>query len=959
LLDKNLLVLTGHPGEGKTAMAANLALEGGAKRENCVKLECASDWKDVDWSLRCFTTVIIDDIFGGRSLDHELLKDWKSVLNDIELFTKDKELKVIITSRHYITKDAREVLDNITMFTETSGYTTHLQSTDLSIDEMKCILKAVLRRSGTEENMKKFEIELDECVAKTIGLYNGISGRTSDTVFGFPECAVLFATGSLMERHGSEFFGSPESHFKTYVEQLYKPRHAEQFYKFLTLVIIWSEKTQTIKQEDIRNPLNVSAHVQHIADCFGVKIDHFFIETLKSSLLAYSKFLLLDINKTGHYTFTHNVIGEMVGVVLGEHRPLECIQLCQSDFLMERITLSKSDQVSQSLKVVIEPDLENALIQKFVQKICRDGCTFSEEQSNSSLLDAAIFKHEAFECNTFANAFVLHITNNKLAEKLFQVSVRTADNRHIYLLEFILENNLFTLAEQIVPHIEQLLRNRTYVSVRAICIVMLNCPSLFEMLFGFNRAGVNDVFYLKNLHSHGKGTTLLIEAARNNLDYAVSLLLRHGAEVHVKTNSTPLYVAARHGHHAIVEILLQHGAEINARTYKSETPLYEDAWHSHDKVMDILLQYEAEIGSRADQNWTPLHVAARFGHYKVVEILLQHGAEINARTDDNLTPLYEAACGGHHMVVAILLKHGADINARTFKIDTPLHEAAWNGHDTVVEILLQHGAEINSRAYNNWTPLHKAARHGHHTVVEVLLQHGAEINAKSDMKKTPLHVAAWYGHYTVVKILLQHGAEINSRAYNNWTPLHKAARHGHHTVVEILLQHGAEINAKSDMKKTPLHVAALNGHHNVVKILLQHGAEINARIDGNWTPLHVAAQNGHHTVVTILLQHGAEINARTDTNVTPLFIAAENGHHMAVTILLQHGAEINARIDGNWTPLHVAAQNGHHTVVTILLQHGAEINARTDTNETPLMIAKRKRHDMVEKVLQEHRNVGV
>jgi len=64
LLDKNLLVFTGHPGEGKTAMAANLALEGGTKQEHCVKLECASDWKDVDWSLRCFTTVIIDDIFG-------------------------------------------------------------------------------------------------------------------------------------------------------------------------------------------------------------------------------------------------------------------------------------------------------------------------------------------------------------------------------------------------------------------------------------------------------------------------------------------------------------------------------------------------------------------------------------------------------------------------------------------------------------------------------------------------------------------------------------------------------------------------------------------------------------------------------------------------------------------------------------------------------------------------------
>jgi len=254
-------------------MAAILALEDGAKRENCVKLVCAGDWKDVDWSLRCFSTVIIDDIFGGRSLDHELLKDWKIVLNDIEQFAKDKYLNVIITSRQYITKEAREMLDNITMFRETSENIIHLESSSLSADEMKCILKAVLERSGTVKNMKKFGIKLGDCVKKTKGLYSRLLGQISGTVFGFPECAVLFASGSLMERHGSKFFKRPESHFKTYVQQLYKSGDTEQFYKFLSLVIIWSEKTQTIKKEDLQNPIKVSDHVRQIADCFGVKIN--------------------------------------------------------------------------------------------------------------------------------------------------------------------------------------------------------------------------------------------------------------------------------------------------------------------------------------------------------------------------------------------------------------------------------------------------------------------------------------------------------------------------------------------------------------------------------------------------------------------------------------------------------------------------------------------------------------
>jgi len=788
LLDKNVLVLTGHPGEGKTAMAANLALEGGAKRENCVKLECASDWKDVDWSLRCFTTVIIDDIFGGRSLDHELLKDWKSVLNDIELFAKEKDIKFIITSRQYITKEAREMLDNITMFSETSGYTVHLESSDLSSDEMKCILKGVLERSGTEENMKKFGIKLNECVEKTKGLYDRLSGRTSGTVFGFPECAVLFATGALMERHGSQFFGSPESHFKTYVEQLYKSGDEEQFYKFLSLVIIWSEKTQTIKKEDLQTPLNVSAHVRHIADCFEVKITHSFIETLKLSLDAYSKFLLLYINETGEYTFTHNVIGEMVGVVLGKHRPRECIQLCPRDFLMDRITVSKSDQ--DHLKVFIPPFLESVLFQRFVQIISRDGYKPEENYYRKIELDAEVLKHVAFERSSFANGFILHIINNKLAVKLFDEAVEYGWG-DVYLVEFILKNNLFTLAEPIVRHIHQLIRNRKYVSVKAICFAMLRFPSLFETLFEFNRTDVNVGFSYPTIASQER-STLLIEAAGENLEYAVLFLLKNGAKVNARTVTTPLVKAATKGHSRILEILLQYGADINAKTDKSEkTPLYFAAWK---------------------------------GHIRIVEILLQHGADTNAKTSANETPLYVAAGEGHTRIVEILLQHGgSEINASSIMNETPLHVAATYGNDTVVEMLLQHGAEINASSNSNETPLHLAADRGYHTIAKILLQNGAEINARRRRNETPLHGAAWFGFYMVVEILLQHGADFNAKTRRNWTPLYVAAKNNFPTIVELLLQHGADINVRTDTNVTPLMIAKKNGHDMVEKVLQEHG----------------------------------------------------------------------------------------------------------------------------------------
>jgi len=46
---------------------------------------------------------------------------------------------------------------------------------------------------------------------------------------------------------------------------------------------------------------NVSAHIQNIADCFGKNINHEVVETVRFSLNAYTKFLLLYRKDSGEY----------------------------------------------------------------------------------------------------------------------------------------------------------------------------------------------------------------------------------------------------------------------------------------------------------------------------------------------------------------------------------------------------------------------------------------------------------------------------------------------------------------------------------------------------------------------------------------------------------------------------------------------------------------------------------
>jgi len=114
----------------------------------------------------------------------------------------------------------------------------------------------------------------------------------------------------------------------------------------------------------------VSAHIQNIADCFGLTINHEFVETVRFSLNAYTKFLLLYRNDSGEYTLSHNVISEMAGVVLGKYKPRECIKLCQRDFLMKRITINETG--ISDLQVLIPERMYTDLSEKFIKLLIRE-----------------------------------------------------------------------------------------------------------------------------------------------------------------------------------------------------------------------------------------------------------------------------------------------------------------------------------------------------------------------------------------------------------------------------------------------------------------------------------------------------------------------------------------------------------------------------------------------------------
>jgi len=879
LREKNLLILTGHSGEGKTAMAANLALEGGTKKENCIKLESVRDWENVDWSLRCFTTVIIDDIFGGIALDHERLREWKTVLNDVKQRATNKELRVVITSRRYIKEEAKDEMDKITMFQDTSGYIVHLDSRDLSSDEMKRILSTVLKRNGIDET----DVDLNTCVAKAKGEHKLRSDEREECVFGFPECCVLFATETFIH-HGSDFFKNPELHVKSYIEQLYKPNETEQFYKFITLVAVWAKKKHTLKETDLQNPQTVSSHIQNIAHCFGITINHEFVEIVKFALSTYTKFLVLYKHDSGEYTFSHNVIAEMVGVVLGKYKPRECIKLCQHDFLMKRVKIDDAEK--SDLQVLIPTRMYSELCEKFIKLLTRQDCS-GEQQSNESLVsitsknvnqridvDVSIFQHNSFGINSFKEYFTKSFVFKNL-------QFRPDDFKKCFSTPLILATRLGQLE-----------------SIKCL---------------------VDDGADINLQDSDGK--TALHYAASDEHSDVMKELLDNKADVNSrdKNGSTPLHYAAGNGHLIAVKTCLKYGADVNMVDNDNTTALHSASSHGHSDVMKELLDNKAVIDARDKHLKTPLHCAAVNGHLNAVKTCLSYGADVKRMDNYIQTALHLAADGGHSDVMKELLDSKADVNARDRFGKTPLHCAARNGYLLAVKTCLSYGADVNMVDNFNQTTLHLAASCGHSDVVKELLDSKADVNARGTYGETPLHWAAENGHLIAVKTCLSYGADVNMVNKYNLTALHRAAYGGHSDVMKVLLDNKADVNVRGNHGKTPLQWAAENGHLSAVKTCLSYDADVNMVDNYNQTALHHVASRGHSDVMTELLENKADVNARDKHGDTPLHCAADSGHLIAVKTCLKYGADVNMSDNGNRTAVYLATRHGHNDIVEELI----------------------------------------
>lgn len=215
---------------------------------------------------------------------------------------------------------------------------------------------------------------------------------------------------------GTDIFRKPTALFKKYLEELYRGER-ENRVDFLAFVAIWASENNRISKNKLQNSANTSNRLKMVTKSYCNKeLDDVLLKRIKLTLEFHIGGFLEFSDQTEEYMFSHTVIGDMVGVVLGKEQPDIVLEICPVDFLMERVTLKKECRDKEYMVVLKEREYDYLAKRCFtiMCDTCAKTLSYNTKESTSGafeynthkMSDMNIINHDAFEQDMFVEVFL-------------------------------------------------------------------------------------------------------------------------------------------------------------------------------------------------------------------------------------------------------------------------------------------------------------------------------------------------------------------------------------------------------------------------------------------------------------------------------------------------------------------------------------------------------------------------
>ncbi|KAJ4120170.1 hypothetical protein NW769_000016 [Fusarium oxysporum] len=225
------------------------------------------------------------------------------------------------------------------------------------------------------------------------------------------------------------------------------------------------------------------------------------------------------------------------------------------------------------------------------------------------------------------------------------------------------------------------------------CLEEMRFPPLHRLVLGLDKSSLEE--HLVNSRGQvdsvdGSGRTALSWAAQRGMTYAVTTLLRYGANPNINTPNghSPLMFASEARNPDSIGPLLGAGANVAQYDVEGQTALHYAAGH-----WDDLAYYEPLVEYGSDVNWptiprlTPLTTVIIEGHNKAMKYLVANGADVNMKGHDGRSPGFYAVEYNNHAAIQFLQDSGVDFTGYSEAYPSVLHVAAYHADVETINML--------------------------------------------------------------------------------------------------------------------------------------------------------------------------------------------------------------------------------------------------------------------------------
>ena len=230
------------------------------------------------------------------------------------------------------------------------------------------------------------------------------------------------------------------------------------------------------------------------------------------------------------------------------------------------------------------------------------------------------------------------------------------------------------------------------------------------------------------------------------------------------------------------------------------TVMLQAARNNHSEMLEVMIGKGADVNitedSPAEAGNTPLHTACIYGSAEAAKVLKEHGADDTLQNVNGETPAHFAVMkkkfGGDLKVEerAALLKQLNCLDTARNDGKTPLMLLQYIDFNTITGLLplfLEKGVDVNKKDINGNTALILNAQNNcYKGVVKELVRAGADVNATDSAGRNALHYALGYGNQETARFLIKKGADYNHPDNNGVAPAQIIVEKGYDTLLELL-----------------------------------------------------------------------------------------------------------------------------------------------------------------------------